>query len=184
MMMLLSPPPVGRFLAPPLFAVAILAAAPISAFAHFCGCTGNISTYCTSGTSVQGCVTSISGVGIPNVLARTGFDPLVCDVPGQRWDTIFYGFYSYVTSWAPIGRSFKCIASPVQRMNNLFSGVATTQCNGELRVDFNAWMATHPAALGGPFVQGQTIRAQAWYRDPPSPKTTNLPAAIRFVLCP
>ena len=183
MMIPFSRPASSGFLSITLLAGAILGTTANSASAQLCGCTGNMQSYCTAGTSVQGCLPSISGVGVPNVLANSGFDLVVSNVPGQRSGTIFYGFYSFITPWAPGSPSFKCVANPVQRMNNLFSGGTAAQCNGELRVDFNAWMATHPAALGGPFAQGQTIRAQGWYRDPAAPGQTNLSNAVTFTIC-
>ncbi|MFM7297255.1 MAG: hypothetical protein ACKO4Q_08540, partial [Planctomycetota bacterium] len=64
-------------------------------------CTGNVSTYCTAGTSVQGCLPQISGVGIPSADAGAGFQVGVSGLPGQRYGTLFYGFYSFVTPWAP-----------------------------------------------------------------------------------
>jgi hypothetical protein len=146
-------------------------------------CTGNVSTYCTTGTSVQGCVPSISGAGQPSISAGSGFDIAVGSLPGQRYGTIFYGFYSFITPWAPGSPSFKCVANPVQRMGNLHSGGTLGQCNGELRIDFNAWITANPTALGSPFAQGQTIRAQAWYRDPAAPAQTNLSNALAFTLC-
>lgn len=183
MMIPFSRPASGGFLSISLLAAAILGATANSASAQYCGCTGNIQTYCTAGTSVQGCLPSISGVGVPNVLANSGFDLVVSNVPGQRYGTIFYGFYSFITPWAPGSPSFKCVASPVQRMGNISTGGTIGQCNGELRLDFNVWIAANPAALGGPFAQGQTIRAQGWYRDPAAPGQTNLSNALTFTLC-
>jgi len=183
MMIPFSRPASSGFLSIPLLAAAILVATANSASAQYCGCTGNIQTYCTAGTSVQGCLPSISGVGVPNVLAPSGFDLVVSNVPGQRYGTIFYGFYSFITPWAPGSPSFKCVASPVQRMGNISTGGTIGQCNGELRLDFNAWIAANPAALGGPFAQGQTIRAQGWYRDPAAPGQTNLSNAVAFTIC-
>jgi len=37
-------------------------------------CTGNLSTYCTADTSVQGCVPRISGVGLPSMNVNAGFE--------------------------------------------------------------------------------------------------------------
>lgn len=183
MMKSFSRPGSSSFLSIPLLSAAVFVATVNSASAQSCGCTGNIQTYCTAGTSVQGCVPSISGVGVPNVLANSGFDLVVSNVPGQRAGTIFYGFYSFITPWAPGSASFKCVANPVQRMGNSSTGGTAGQCNGELRFDFNAWIAANPAALGGPFAQGQTLRAQGWYRDPAAPGHTNLSNAVTFTLC-
>jgi hypothetical protein len=146
-------------------------------------CTGNVSTYCTAGTSVRGCVPSISGTGIPSVDAGSGFQVAVGNLPGQRFGTIFYGFFSYITPWAPGSPSYKCVASPVQRTGSTNTGATAASCNGSLSLDFNAWIAANPNALGAPFLQGQTIRAQAWYRDPAAPGQTSLSDALAFTLC-
>jgi hypothetical protein len=64
------------------------------------------------------------------------------------------------------------------------SGGAPGMCDGALASDWNAFVATHPSALGVPFTAGDQVRAQAWFRDPPSPKTTNLSNALSFYVCP
>lgn len=161
---------------------AAVCALTASAVAQQC-CNGSVSSYCTAGTSVQGCVPSISGEGQPNIAIPDGFDIVVSNVPGQRYGTVFYGFYSFISPWAPGSPSFKCIANPVQRMGNIPSGGTFGQCDGKLLVDFNSWMTTNPTSLGSPFVQGQTIRAQGWYRDPSAPGQTNLSDALAFTLC-
>ena len=53
-----------------------------------------------------------------------------------------------------------------------------------LAVDWNAYVASTPGALGTPFAGGETVWAQAWFRDPGAPKTTNLSDALRFDVCP
>ena len=153
-----------------------------SANAQSC-CTGNVSTYCTAGTSVQGCVPNATWSGVPSSDTAAGFTLSFGGIPAQRSGTIFYGFYSFVTPWAPGSPSFLCVATPVQRTGNSTSGGTLGQCNGSLSLDFNAWRAANSSALGAPFAPGQTIRAQAWYRDPSAPAQTNLTDAITFNLC-
>jgi hypothetical protein len=153
-----------------------------SASAQSC-CTGNVSTYCTAGTSVQGCVPNTTWSGVPSSDTASGFTLSFGGIPAQRSGTIFYGFYSFVTPWAPGSGSYKCIADPTVRTGYLFSGGTAGQCNGELRLDFNAWRAANPGALGNPYVAGQVIYAQGWFRDPGAPRQTNLSNGIRFTLC-
>ena len=43
---------------------------------------------------------------------------------------------------------------------------------------------THSTALGQPWTAGQNVFVQAWYRDPPVPKTTNLSHAVHMVYVP
>jgi hypothetical protein len=128
-------------------------------------------------------VPSISGVGVPSATATSGFDIVVSTMPGQRFGTIFYGFYAGAVPWAPFSPSYQCIAFPIQRTGDRQSGGTAGQCNGELRLDFNAWRAANPGALGSPYVAGQVIHAQGWFRDPGAPKQTNLSDGLRFTLC-
>jgi hypothetical protein len=57
-------------------------------------------------------------------------------------------------------------------------------CDGAFTDDWLAFIAANPTALGAPFSAGQVVDAQAWYRDPPSAKTTNLSDGIEFTLVP
>jgi hypothetical protein len=50
-------------------------------------------------------------------------------------------------------------------------------------VDFNAWRAANPNALGSPFTAGQVFYAQGWFRDSGAAKGTNLSDGLRFTLC-
>jgi formylglycine-generating enzyme required for sulfatase activity len=162
-------------------ALAVVAGSHVPALAQQC-CAPGVSTYCTAGTTVHGCVPSIGGVGAPSSQVSSGFDIVVSNVPGQRFGTIFYGFYAGAVPWAPFSPSFQCIAFPVQRTGDRQSGGTAGQCDGELRLDFNAWRAANPGALGSPYVAGQVIYAQGWFRDPGAPKQTNLSDGLRFVL--
>ncbi|MBM3991686.1 MAG: HYR domain-containing protein, partial [Planctomycetes bacterium] len=165
-----------------LSALVVLGFSSMPAAAQQC-CTGNVSTYCTAGTSVQGCLPAISGVGVPSADAGSGFTIRVASVPAQRQGLVFYGFYAANQAWVPFSPSYLCVAPPVQRTGAMSSGGVFGQCNGQIAVDFNAWRGANPTALGYPFVQGQTIRAQGWYRDPAAPSQTNLSDALLFTLC-
>lgn len=65
----------------------------------------------------------------------------------------------------------------------IIGGVATT-LDGRLALDLNAYLATHPAALGAPFQAGDSLWLQTWYRDPAATKTTALSDALEVVWCP
>jgi hypothetical protein len=58
------------------------------------------------------------------------------------------------------------------------------QCDGVLGLDWNAFRFANPGALGSPFAAGDHVFVQAWFRDPPSPKTTMLSDAVEFSLAP
>jgi hypothetical protein len=64
------------------------------------------------------------------------------------------------------------------------SGGTAGACDGSLALDWSAYVAAHPGALGAPFAAGDTLWLQAWFRDPPSPKGTSLSDALRATVCP
>jgi hypothetical protein len=141
------------------------------------------SIYCTAGTTVHGCVPSISGLGAPSSTAGSGFDILVQHVEGNRMGLIYYGFYPAAVPWAPNSPSYRCIAYPTQRLPTHNSGGTLGACDGQLHTDFNAWIQANPFGLGYPFVAGQVFYAQGWFRDSGAPKGTNLSDGLRFTLC-
>lgn len=165
-------------------AVAAIGIITSNAAAQQC-CTGNVSSYCTAGTSVQGCAPAIRGEGVPDTADASGFDIVVGDLPSQRMGLIFYGMSAIPQPqpWALGSSSYLCVYYPVARTGARSSGGLAGTCTGELRVDFNAFMTTNPSALGGPFTVGQQFIAQGWYRDPGAAKGTNLSDALRFSLC-
>jgi hypothetical protein len=72
----------------------------------------------------------------------------------------------------------------VQRTGAQSTGGTAGACDGSLSLDWNSFASSNPAALGQPFAAGEVVSAQAWYRDPPSPRTTELSGALAFVLLP
>jgi hypothetical protein len=151
------------------------------------GCPLPISgrAYCTAGTTSNGCVPSIGGSGVPSASAGVGFDIVVSAVEGQKAGLIFYGVSGpKAAAWGPSSSSYLCVDAPTQRMATQSSGGASGMCDGVLSEDWNAYIASHPSALGQTFAAGETIWAQAWFRDPPAPKTTNLSDALVFTLAP
>lgn len=148
-------------------------------------CENLIGTYCTAGTTVSGCVPSIRAEGVPSSVAGSGFDIVIDNVPAQRMGLIFYGqnAISQPQPWGLGSTSYLCIYYPVSRTGAHNSGGTAGTCGGQLRVDFNQFMATHPAALGSPFHAGQVLHAQGWFRDPGAAKQTNLSNGLRFTLC-
>jgi hypothetical protein len=88
------------------------------------------------------------------------------------------------TPWGP-SSSILCVAPPRQRMAvNSPTGGTAGYCDGVVAQDWNAFIANHPNAIGQPFTAGQHVWAQAYYRDPPAPGTTNLSDALHFFLSP
>jgi hypothetical protein len=144
-----------------------------------------LTPYCTAGTTSSGCVPSISAQGMFYASAPCTLQIDVHQVEGQKQGVIFYGVSGpSALPWGPGSTSWLCVKSPTQRTGAQNSGGAAGACNGSFQLAFGSWLSTHPGALGAPFVQGTTIYAQAWFRDPPAPKTTNLSDAIAIPMCP
>jgi len=140
--------------------------------------------YCTAGTTTSGCVPSISGTGAASATATSGFSIDVAAVEGQKQGLIFYGIDNTGFTPLPWGASFFCVKAPTQRSFPQSSGGANGMCDGALSLDWNAYQATTPGALGQPFSIGQKVYAQAWFRDPPSAKTTAFSDALEFTVGP
>ncbi len=146
-------------------------------------CSAN--SYCTSGTSAFGCVGTMSSTGVPSVAAPSGFT-IRCDgLDGQRSSILFYGVNGAVSQpWAAGSSSYLCVRAPVQRTSIQNTGGTFGACDGSSALDFLAWLAANPAALGQPIHVGQEFHVQCWYRDPPAPKSTSLSDGLHVVMCP
>lgn len=57
-------------------------------------CAPGVSPDCTEGKTVHRGAPSIAGSGAPSSLAARGFEILVSNVPGERYGTLFHGFYA------------------------------------------------------------------------------------------
>lgn len=143
-------------------------------------------TYCTAGVTSNGCTPSIAGAGVPSASSGAGFTLATSSVEGQKQGLVFYGVDNSAFAPFPWGASssYMCVKSPTQRTGAQNSGGAANVCNGVLALDWNAYIAAHPGALGQPFAAGRHVFAQAWFRDPPSPKSTMLSDALEFVVGP
>jgi hypothetical protein len=144
-------------------------------------------TYCTAGTSTNGCVPSLSASGQPSVSQAAPCILTVANVEGQKSGLVFYGIDNSGFSplpWHPSSTSFFCVKSPVQRTPAQSSGGTLNQCNGQLSLAWDAFHAAFPGSLGTPFSVGDKVYVQAWYRDPPAPRTTNLSDAVELTHVP
>jgi Tol biopolymer transport system component len=139
--------------------------------------------YCTSSTTVQGCTPAIGAQGVASSFASGGFVLSVVSAPGLRTGLIFYGAATQSAPWASGSTSVLCVQPPHARTGNQSSGGTAGACDGEFSLDWNAWRAAHPGALGSPFAAGEQFHAQCWFRDPGAPTHTNLSNALSFTLC-
>lgn len=141
--------------------------------------------YCTSALSSQGCTPSISASGSPSVSTASGFTIAVQGVDGAKQGLVYYALGGRAsTPLAPGSSSFFCVRGPLQRMGVQNSGGATGSCAGSFQQDWLAYLAANPGAVGAPFAAGINVQAQAWYRDPPAPKSVALSNALEFITVP
>jgi Tol biopolymer transport system component len=132
-------------------------------------------TYCTIAPTSSGCLPSISASGTPSASAASGFVLTVTGVDGQRNGLFIHGSDSITTPWGINGPSYLCVFNQ-GRFGFQDAGGTSGQCDGVMTFDWNA-LASWPQA-------GQSIMAQAWFRDPPSQKGTHLSNAISFIAGP
>jgi hypothetical protein len=143
------------------------------------------SSYCTAGTTTNGCTATMSSTGVARVAQTSGFVITMSNVEGQKQGILFYGVSGRTAlPWGSGGTSYLCVKSPTQRMGTQSSGGNLNQCDGAISIDWSAFIASHPTALGVPFTSGDMVQAQGWFRDPPNVKTTSLSDALAFALCP
>jgi outer membrane protein assembly factor BamB len=143
-----------------------------------------ISSYCTAGTSANGCAATLSATGAPDANAGSGFTITASGVDGQRAGLVFYGISGRVALAWGASSSFFCVKSPVQRTPPQNSGGTAASCDGSLSLDWNQFISSVPSPLGAPFSGGELVQAQAWYRDPVSAKSTALSNALEFIVSP
>ncbi len=140
--------------------------------------------YCTAGTTTNGCNASISGTGVASATAGSGFTINVANVEGGQNGILFYGLASASSSWGSGSSSFLCVKSPLERMGVQSTSGTHGACDGSMSIDWNTYYAVNPLAIGHPYAPGLTIYAQAWFRDPPAPKTTSLSNGLSFNVNP
>lgn len=143
----------------------------------------NYITYCTAGTTSNGCNASMSATGVPSASASSGFTLQCTNIEGQRAGLMFYGVSGPKAAvWAPASTSYLCVKAPIQRLTSANSGGTNGACDGSLSLDFLSFVSTNPGALGQPFASGQTVNVQTWFRDPPAVATTNLSNGLQFTM--
>lgn len=141
-------------------------------------------TYCTAGTSTAGCTALMSAAANPSASLSTPCIVNVSGVEGQKFGVIFYGLDQLIQPWATTSTSFLCVKLPTQRSLAQFSNGTVGSCDGSFTLDWTNFQATTPGSLGQPWLAGETAHLQAWYRDPPAPKSTNLSNALTLTYLP
>ena len=143
-------------------------------------------SYCTAGTSANGCQAELDTTGFASASASSGFTLSASAVEGQKDGLFFFGTNGRQANAWGSGTSFQCVAPPVQRAG-LLTGTGTSgACDGSFAQDLNAlWCPTCPKPSKNPGA-GATVQAQLWYRDPlnTSNQTTSLSDAVEFCVEP
>lgn len=139
-------------------------------------------SYCAAGTSTNGCNAAMGATGNPSATLAHPCFVSATNVEGLKQGLIFYGVSGQAAS--PWGASFLCVKAPSQRTGPQNSGGSFGSCDGALVLDWNAFVASHPSALGAPFSAGQVLNAQGWFRDPPTPKSSSLSDGLELTLLP
>jgi hypothetical protein len=144
-------------------------------------------TYCSAGTTSNGCVATIAASDAPSLSLATPCNIVVTGAEGLKTGMLFYGVdnTSFTpTPWGSGGTSYLCVQQPTQRTGLQSSGGTFNACDGSFVLDWNAYQSAHPFALGNPWSVGDKVFVQAWFRDPPAPKGTNLSNALQMTYVP
>lgn len=144
-------------------------------------------TYCSAGTTSHGCVAAIAASDAPSLSLANPCSLVVTGAEGVKTGMLFYGVdnTSFTpTPWGSGGTSYLCVRQPTQRTGLQNSGGTFNACDGSYVLDWNAYQSAHPLALGNPWSAGDKVFVQAWFRDPPAPKATNLSNAIQMTYVP
>lgn len=147
-------------------------------------CVAPPASYCTAGTTTNGCNATLASSGTPSASATSGFVITASHVEGQKQGLFFYSLSGPQSQPWGGGTSFLCLRTPSQRAPAATSGGTMNACDGSLSLDWNALRASSPTILGAPFQGGESVWLQAWFRDPPAPKSTSLSDALAFTVAP
>lgn len=142
--------------------------------------------YCTAGTSTSGCNATMGASGNPSASQTTPCVLTVSQVEGQQNGILFYGLDNAAftpTPWGS-GTSWQCVRKPTQRTGAQTSGGSAGACDGVLTLDWDAWQLAVPNRPGSPWGSGDKVYVQAWFRDPPAPRSSNLSDAIELTYLP
>jgi hypothetical protein len=140
-------------------------------------------SYCTAGTTTNGCVADVTATNNPSVSGATSCVITVVNVEGQKNGIIFYGLAANSVPWATGSNSTLCVKPPTQRTGTQASGGTVNLCNGTMTLNWDAYMAAN-SALGEPWAVGNKAYVQGWFRDPPAVKTTNLSDGLELTYLP
>ena len=145
---------------------------------------GAILVYCSSGTSVNGCVPTIGTFGTPSASQPNGFYVATFGNDGQRFGQFFYSITGVMQ--APFNAGYMCVQGPRQRMGTPFlTGGVAGACNGALFIDINVYATLNPTSIGIPLQAGGiSYYFQGYNRDPASPGGLVMTNAVGVTFLP
>jgi hypothetical protein len=144
----------------------------------------SVVSYCTAGTSSNGCVATMSASGTPSASASSGFVLSAHSLEGVKLGLFFYGTAGIAA--VPMGLE-------LERVVRQATDAAHGRASLERRVDavqrdvvarLERLCATHPGRTRSAVRRGDEVWSQCWCRDPNSAKTTALSDALYFALEP
>lgn len=139
--------------------------------------------YCVATPTAIGCVPVLQVSGCLSATQPAGCSLSLSGAPSDRPGMILYGFAPANQTWVPGNPSVLCVAAPRQR-TTLQTTSTVNACGGEFSLDFPAWAALNPGALGLPLGAGQVVHFQGWLRDPGYPGGTMLTQAWKVTVSP
>ncbi|MFM7298266.1 MAG: choice-of-anchor tandem repeat NxxGxxAF-containing protein [Planctomycetota bacterium] len=141
-------------------------------------------SYCTAGTTTNGCVASITANANPKIDHSNAVTVSVAGAEGQKAGLIYYGLTRHLAPWcASGGTSFLCVKAPTQRTGVQDTAGTANACDGAMTLDWSA-LQIGGGTLGSPFTAGNKVDLQAWFRDPTACRTTNLTNAVELTYQP
>jgi hypothetical protein len=141
-------------------------------------------TYCTAGTTTNGCVGLISASANPKIDHSNAVTISVNGAEGQKAGLIYYGLTRHNAPWCSSGgSSYLCVKAPTQRTAVQDTAGTNNACDGTMALDWSAFQLGG-GTLGSPFLAGNKVDLQAWFRDPSSCKTTSLTNAVELTYQP
>lgn len=143
-------------------------------------------SFCSAGTSSNGCSATLSVVGQPRVGGAAPCSLVLAQADGQSSTHLFYGlaaFGSAPPSWGG-GSGFLCVKAPYQRIALAATQGSNGLCDGAVSFDWRAYQLAQLGALGQPFAPTLQLYVQAWVRDASAPGASNLSNATTLPFLP
>lgn len=144
-------------------------------------------SFCVAKPNSQGCLPTLTGLGVSSVSSVSGFTVTASQVLNQRAGMFLYG------TNGPAAASFQggtmCVRLPVRRTAQQNSGgapVTVTDCSGSIALDFNAFTAGFAGGAPAPELAmiGTEVACQAWSRDSLAVASSSLSNGFVFSVGP